>query len=295
MSRKSKIIAVVLMIVFCVSLCTISVWAVENASDYIDYTNDTATFEPVDPSVEDTTAPSYEEPEVTDPIYTEDTYPGDIGELDPTKDTTSYEETTDTYEDTSDYSDVTEDTTYYQSSTFSEYSYVGGGQTYTVPETTAPPAALYDVKEEVDGKELNSNDWKDIAQRLKDAGSADDDDGDDFGFIKNNNSTTDNGEWLLIGGILCLVLSAAGIAYIVVSTVKRKKSLAGHTASANGRFATATATASAGGRYRKDEYGDGFKASSSKKSNKSNKFDTADVRLPKSSQSRYKNSDKRYK
>ena len=46
--------------------------------------------------------------------------------------------------------------------------YVGGGQSYQPPQSTAPSAALYDTKDKkVDDKTLSSNDWGDIAAKLK--------------------------------------------------------------------------------------------------------------------------------
>ena len=285
MSRNSKLISIVLTLMLCMSMCVVSVWAVGEYGDseYTDITDEPVYTE--DPAPSDPTT-TYEPQDSTDPTYTEDTEPS----YDPT-DTTDYTEApSETDEYTTGYTYDTQDYTNYTT----ENSYVGGGQTYTVPETTAPSAALYDVKGEVDGKELNSNDWKDIALKLKNANSADDDD-DDFSFIKNNNSTADNGEWLLIGGIVCLILSAGGIGYIIYTAVKRKKELAaaGGKPSSNSRYAVAGASA---GRKGRDDYGDGFK-SSSKKNNRANdksKFDTADVSL-KPNQTRYKNGNRRYK
>lgn len=189
------------------------------------------------------------------------------------------------YSDSNDYSD---DSAYSDNYYYDEPSYLGGGQTYVEPENIAPSASLYDVNGSISDKTLNSGDWSDISERLKNASNSADD-GDDFAYIQNNDSTTDNGNWMLIVSILCFVLSAAGILYFIVLTVQTKKS---------GRFAVsansgrAVKSGSSGGDY----YGDGYRTSSAKRSNKSSKFDTADVTLPKSATSkRYKNNGRRYK
>lgn len=168
-----------------------------------------------------------------------------------------------------------------------ESSYLGGGQTYVEPESIAPSVSLYNSGGAVSEKTLSNNDWNDISERLKNASNSADG-GDDFGFIQNNNSLTDNGGWMLIASIVCFALSAAGILYFVVLTVNNKK---------NSKFATAAET----GRTSKSSsahnyYGDGYRTSSDKRSGRSSKFDTAEVSLPRNSQGkRYKNGGKRYK
>ena len=148
-------------------------------------------------------------------------------------------------EPTYSYSD-TDDKPYY-SNDGSEY--VGGGQsTYTVPETTAPPAQMYSVsRDTIDDKTLSKSDWNDISANLKNA-SLTDSDGDDFNFIKKNTSKSDNGHWMLYAGIVCLILSVAGIVYFIIATVKSR-----------GRYKFAPATGKT----------------------KKRKFDTADVELSK--------------
>ena len=150
-----------------------------------------------------------------------------------------YEEPTYSYDDKPYYSDCDD-------------VYVGGGQsTYTVPETTAPPAQMYSVsKDTIDDKTLSQSDWNDISANLKNA-SLTDSDGDDFNFIKKNTSKSDNGHWMLYAGIVCLILSVAGIVYFIIATVKSR-----------GRYKFAPATGKAG-------------------KTKKRKFDTADVELPK--------------
>ncbi|MCH5297751.1 MAG: hypothetical protein J1E85_08775 [Ruminococcus sp.] len=170
---------------------------------------------------------------------------------------------------------------------YGDYSYVGGGQTYIPPENIAPSASLYDSKGSINEKTLNNSDWNDIAERLKNTSNSDDD-GDDFAFIQKNNSNSDNGGWMLIASILCFAFSAAGIVYFIVLTVQNKKKCSFASATDNGRVSKSSAG--------RDYYGDGYKSNSRKSSNRYSKFDTAEVTLPKSTQGkRYKNDIRRYK
>lgn len=107
---------------------------------------------------------------------------------------------------------------------------------------------MYSVsKDTIDDKTLSQSDWNDISANLKNA-SLTDSDGDDFNFIKKNTSKSDNGHWMLYAGIVCLILSVAGIVYFIIATVKSR-----------GRYKFAPATGKT----------------------KKRKFDTADVELPK--------------
>ena len=206
---KRKIIALISVLALSFSVFAFSVSAVEGEESG----GEIIETEPV-PEPEPT---YYPEPEPTEP-YVEPTYS---------------------------YSD-TDDKPYY-SNDGSEY--VGGGQsTYTVPETTAPPAQMYSVsRDTIDDKTLSQSDWNDISANLKNA-SLTDSDGDDFNFIKKNTSKSDNGHWMLYAGIVCLILSVAGIVYFIIATVKSR-----------GRYKFAPATGKT----------------------KKRKFDTADVELPK--------------
>lgn len=191
----------------------------------------------------------------------------------------NYSDYNDGYSDQSGYEQVED---YY-----GDYSYVGGGQTYVPPENIAPSAALYDSNGSINEKTLNSSDWNDIAERLKNTSNSDDD-GDDFAFIQKNNSNSDNGDWMLIASMLCFAFSAAGIVYFIVLTVQNKKKCKFAPATDSGR----TSKSNAG----RDYYGDGYKSNSDKSSKRYSKFDTAEVTLPKSAQGkRYKNGGRRYK
>ena len=206
---KRKIIALISVLALSFSVFAFSVSAVEGEESGGEIIETEPAPEP---------EPTYEpEPEPTEP-YVEPTYS---------------------------YSD-TDDKPYYSDG---DDVYVGGGQsTYTVPETTAPPAQMYSVsRDTIDDKTLSQSDWNDISANLKNA-SLTDSDGDDFNFIKKNTSKSDNGHWMLYAGIVCLILSVAGIVYFIIATVKSR-----------GRYKFAPATGKA----------------------KKRKFDTADVELPK--------------
>ena len=135
--------------------------------------------------------------------------------------------------------------------------YVGGGQSYVPPKNIAPSAALYDTdSKKIDDKELSKNDWGDIASKLKNAGTVEDDGSGDFSFIQNNTAKEDNGHWIVIAGGVCLALSLAGFIYLIASAVARRK-----------KFKTETAGASQGETYAPNDYGDGFKSNDKPKSN----------------------------
>ena len=290
MKRTSKSVVALLLSALCLSVGSFSVFAVDLDGDgYDDETGQIiATDAPVytEPIIDTTpivtepidTTPVYTDPVVTDPIYTEPTT------FDPYYTLPSSE--IPTYSGVVDYTSGYEDYTYQQEPT---EKYIGGGQTYVEPLSTAPPAPLYNSREDIDDSELSDKDWKSIAAKfsISDDSNNGDSGSDDFSFIKNNDSKNDNGEWMLIVGIVCIVLSLAGIVYLIVSAVKRRKQLGGFS---NNKKQLAFA----GTDVRKvDDYDDGFGDTA-----KSSKFDTAEVKLPKGG-SRYKEdvpkTGKRYK
>lgn len=275
MSRSSKLITALLMIIFCFSLFTITAVAVgedgENSgvvSEVVIPTEAPPVY--TDPIVEPVYTDPIVEPVYTDPIYTEAPV-----------DEPSYVEPdveTPTYNYDNDYDDNSYDYDDYQS------SYVSDEQSGNY-ESSGSAAALYESDHKIDDTELSSNDWKDIAANLSDTSNLSSD-GDDFSFIQQNNDKGDNGHLILLGGIFCLLLSATGIIYLIASAVARRK-----------KFATGYSGNSSNGRYRSDDdYDDGYKSEKNEKKriDRSRKFDTADVKLPKSG-SHYKNGGKRYK
>ena len=162
--------------------------------------------------------------------------------------------------------------------------YVGGGQTYVPPVSTAPSAPLIKTQNNIDVNELSKNDWNDIKASLakanKNGGATD---GDDFSFIQKNTAKGDNGHLVLVLGITMLVLSVAGFTYLIVSAVRRRKQMAAPLA------AKAAAHSSANAHLRDNsDYNDGFKASPKN----ADKFDTA--KIPNASKAKSKGG-KRYK
>lgn len=281
MSRRNKLITALLSIVLCFSIFTVTAYAVDLDGDGIDddvvVTDPPAIVETDPPYVEPETEPPYVEPETEAPY------------VEPETEASYYEPEEPNYN--SDSSQI-----YYDSDNGGESSefYVGGGQSYVPPASTAPSAPLYESNRKIDDSVLSNSDWKDISASLKNAGQGNENDSDDFGFIKNNDSLSDNGEWMLYTGIACLALSAAGIAYVIISAVSKHKKLSGGVSGKQYAYAGA-----GNGRYRSSsDYDDGYKAEKveKKKVDKSRKFDTADVKLPNSSNgTHYKNGGKRYK
>lgn len=286
MNKKVKLVIALLTSAFCLSVCTYSAFAVDLDGDgYDDETGQLISTEsPYTDPIVDTipavtdpidTTPVVTDPVVTDPIYTESTT------LDPYY-TLPYTEvpTYPGYEQyTTEYIEYT-----YQSTT----QYIGGGQTYVEPVSTAPPAPLFDSRQDIDDSELSAKDWKSIAANLSNSDKTGNvADVDDFSFIKNNDSKNDNGEWMLIVGICCLVLSAVGIIYVITSTVNRRKQLGVFTNTDKQVDVTASDLRSS------DDYSDNFGVDSKTKNvsvDESSKFDTAEVKLPKGG-SRYKKDD----
>lgn len=294
MSRRNKLITALLSIVLCFSMFTFTAFAV--GEDSSTSSGEISGGEisggesqtPVDPeqSGEDPGTdtpepdPQPEQPVESDPNPSYSDPAPDPGYVDP-----GY-----SYEDNS------SSQIYYDSDNGGESSefYVGGGQSYVPPVSTAPSAPLYESNRKIDDSVLSNSDWKDISASLKNAGKGNENDSDDFGFIKNNDSLSDNGEWMLFTGIACLALSAAGIAYVIISAVSKRKKLSGGLSGKQYAYA-----GTGNGRYRSsNDYDDGYKDAKDekKKVDRSRKFDTADINLPKSSSgTRYKNGGKRYK
>ncbi|MGB4987051.1 MAG: hypothetical protein WBO65_06220, partial [Ruminococcus bromii] len=185
------------------------------------------------------------------------------------------------YDSSYDYNNNSYDNNYSSSQTYyySEPSYVGGGQSYVAPSNTAPSASLIKSDDNIDEKTLSSNDWSDIAKNLKNTDTSGSD-GDDFNFIKNNNSKGDNGHWMFYVSLVLLSLGVAGIAYFVISTVLNRKKRV----TVGGRSNAPKSKSAQPQRYSSnDDYADDY-SSSGRKSERRSKYDTAEIQLPKNSQ-----------
>lgn len=140
--------------------------------------------------------------------------------------------------------------------------YVGGGQSYVPPVSTAPPASLYETDKKIDVNELSKNDWGDIANMLKKSGSTESD-GDDFAFIQKNTNKGDNGHWIIIAGALCIALSITGFIYLIASNISRRKKIKAGNITRN----TPQPRSAQPGRAN-DDYNDGYGSSSAKQSSR---------------------------
>lgn len=281
MSKHFKLLTILLSVILCFSAFSLTALAVDADGDgYDDITGeyigggsgvsggDTPVY--TDPYVEPdpvNTDPYVEpDPAVTDPYV----------EPDPVATEPAYEEPGDSYSSSGNGNSGD----YYIGD---EPSYLGGGQSYVAPESTAPSVPLKNANENIDVNELSSNDWKDISANLKNASTQSD--GDDFSFIQKNNSSGDNGYLILISGVLLIVLSLAGITYFIASGASRRKKLA-----AAGAGGGRGGNYSGGNRYRaSDDYDDGYRVSrkeEKKKAKHSERYDTADIRLPKKNNSK---------
>lgn len=279
MNRHLKLITALLLAIFCFSIFTLTALAADLDGD--GYDDETGEYIGVvtSPIVEDpTVAP---DPVVTDSPYEEPTYEPAPVETDPVveiPETDPYYNQGDIYDNNDDYNDS-------QNSNL----YSDDDELY-IPVETTPKTDLYESDREIDDSELSNSDWADIKANLSNA-SGSDSGTDDFDFIQKNDSTSDNGGWMLIAGVVCLLLSVAGIIYVIASSVSNRKKTKGAYSSKQPAYAGSAHYRSA------NDYNDGYKKSSKedkKKLDRSRRYDTAEVKLPKSG-TRYKNGGKRYK
>ena len=276
MNKHLKLITALLSIILCISVFTLSASALDADGD--GYDDETGEYigvytEPV------YTEPIYTEPVYTEPVYTEPVYTEPVY-TEPAYDYTEpvYDYTEPVYDyddDYNDYDDAQSSDSYNDYDFDTEYDVDYSADSYVAPETSP----LYESDREIDDSELSKSDWDYIKANLNNADGSDDG-SDDFNFIKKNDSKGDNGDWMLIVGVVCILLSIAGITYVIASAVIRRKKTKG----------SAYASASASNpRYRSDDdYGDGYKSSKSekKKLDRSRKYDTADVVLPRNKNGR---------
>lgn len=150
----------------------------------------------------------------------------------------------------------------------SSYSSQSGNSNQS-PNANAP---LYDVDEEpIDDDTLKKRDWAGIAEQLQNAENDDEgDDADNFDFIQKNNSSFDNGGWILIAGIALEVIAVGIIVTLIILAVRRKKKLKNKRVDSPQRSSNSrsgTAQRAQGGNQKRQV-------------KKRSKYDTADVYLP---------------
>ena len=281
MKKHSKLCAIFLTALLSISAVSFSVSAV---GEEVDPGGDSSVIvDPVEPEPEPEPEPSPEpEPEPQpDPVYPDSSDSSSYVDPGYSSSDSSYDNNYN-YDSSYDYNSNDYDNNYSSSQTYyySEPSYVGGGQSYVAPSNTAPSASLIKSDNNIDEKTLSSSDWSDISKNLKNA-NASGSDGDDFNFIKNNNSKGDNGHWMLYVSIVLLALGVAGIAYFVISTVLNKKKRVAVGGRNNAPKSKSAQSAAKAQRYSSnDDYADDY-TSSNKKSERRSKYDTAEIRLPK--------------
>lgn len=299
MKRKSKLLALLLSLVLCFSVFTaVTVFATEN-----DEGVDTSASEPETAAPTPETASPTVAPETKAPTQPPTQKPTQAPTQAPTQKPTQAPAVTQAPETEAPETEAPETTaaptyeeteaTYNENNNnYNEEYYYETTEGYEERESNttdekAETAAVYDAEnDDVSKDTLKKGDWAKIAAQLKGANG---DNADDFAFIRNNDAGSgNNGEWMLILGIL---MEAAGIGIIVTMVVmnfKKKKALAGggtHGGQGGARSRSnskprpqRSASANEGGRH----------MSKSKRS----KFDTADVVIPKhakeSNPNRYK-------
>lgn len=281
MNKHTKLITALLTLIFSLSAFTLFSASV-SAEGNIDgggQGGDTPVIVDPEPVYTDpiTPEPVYTDPVVvyTDPVvvYTDPPYdPGNGGNSD------NGNTNTNNYSDGNNSNSSDNNSSVYYDSDGNEYSdqsevYVGGGQSYEPPVSTAPSAPLIKTEKDIDVNELSKNDWNDIKASLTKAQKGGADSGDDFSFIQKNTSKADNGHMFLVIGIAMVILSVAGFTYLIVSAVRRKNA-----APIKG---VKSAGGSAPSRYRDEsDYDDGYKKQVSSK--KASKFNTAKIPKAKS-------------
>jgi hypothetical protein len=280
-NKHTKLITALLTLIFSLSAFTLFSASV-SAEGNIDgggQGGDTPVIVDPEPVYTDpiTPEPVYTDPVVvyTDPVvvYTDPPYdPGNGGNSD------NGNTNTNNYSDGNNSNSSDNSSSVYYDSDGNEYSdqsevYVGGGQSYEPPVSTAPSAPLIKTEKDIDVNELSKNDWNDIKASLTKAQKGGADSGDDFSFIQKNTSKADNGHMFLVIGIAMVILSVAGFTYLIVSAVRRKNA-----APIKG---VKSAGGSAPSRYRDEsDYDDGYKKQVSSK--KASKFNTAKIPKAKS-------------
>ncbi|MBQ6387082.1 MAG: hypothetical protein IJH96_00485 [Ruminococcus sp.] len=251
MGKHTNVIAFILSAFFMFgAIGTISVYAEGEVEPYPGYS---------EPIFEPATDPVYtESPYEPEPVYTDPPYDPGSSSVDPAP----YNPGGDSSNNSSSWNDGGN---VYSSNSATEQVYGGVQQSSQISQNnniqnTTPSASLYNAQgKTINDKTLSSGDWSEIAANLKNADAKAGAGDGDFAFIQQNTSKEDNGSWIIIAGVACLVLSAAGFIYLIASAVMRRKNL---------RPASAAAFAGThDGGYRRagNDYDDGYRASSARR------------------------------
>lgn len=307
MKQKSKIIAIVLSFIICLSVFSITAFADEDDLPNNDVNSNVSQVDPdnnqPDDVPDDNNTP---QPDDNNGVVGDDNsnsdysdngnsdsnnsgdYNSDGGYTDyDSNDNNGYDDYDYSYENNNSYEDYNENDYNNSYDDNSDYGYNSDG--YQAPSEVD----LYKTDGNVDNPELSDSDWNSIALSLQNA--EDTDDGDDFNFIKKNNSSSDNGLWMLILGTVLVILSIAGIAYITITYLNKKRKFA-YTGGSGGYNSSAKRANSRSSYRAKNDYDDGFSSSKSKSKKlitRNRMDDTADIILPKNKNNR--NSRNRYR
>ncbi|SCX91501.1 hypothetical protein [Ruminococcus sp. YE282] len=283
MIKQHRLITALLTFIFCITAFSFTAYAVgENTGDQPSGGDDTSSI--IEP-------PTYAPPVESDPQSSQSDVSSDPPQYNP-----DYNNSSNYYSEPDYYSSNDYD---YNDNSQSSELYVGGGQTYDPPASTAASVPVYDVdSKKIDDSVLSSKDWKDIQASLNNAGDSNSGD-DDFSFIKNNDSKLNNGDWMLFLGIALIILSIAGISYVVIEIIKQRKGVTVGGFSHRkmpGRVKSRNAVAHRPQSNHNDAAYRSYQKAQEKELERSRKYNTAEVHVPKnSSGKRYKNGGRRYK
>ena len=283
MIKQHRLITALLTFIFCITAFSFTAYAVgENTGDQPSGGDDTSSI--IEP-------PTYAPPVESDPQSSQSDVSSDTPQDNP-----DYNNSSNYYSEPDYYSSNDYD---YNDNSQSSELYVGGGQTYDPPASTAASVPVYDVdSRKIDDSVLSSKDWKDIQASLNNAGDSNSGD-DDFSFIKNNDSKLNNGDWMLFLGIALIILSIAGISYVVIEIIKQRKGVTVGGFSHRkmpGRVKSRNAVAHRPQSNHNDAAYRSYQKAQEKELERSRKYNTAEVHVPKnSSGKRYKNGVRRYK
>ncbi|MEE0963186.1 MAG: hypothetical protein U0L73_03080 [Ruminococcus bromii] len=283
MIKQHRLITALLTFIFCITAFSFTAYAVgENTGDQPSGGDDTSSI--IEP-------PTYAPPVESDPQSSQSDVSSDTPQYNP-----DYNNSSNYYSEPDYYSSNDYD---YNDNSQSSELYVGGGQTYDPPASTAASVPVYDVdSKKIDDSVLSSKDWKDIQASLNNAGDSNSGD-DDFSFIKNNDSKLNNGDWMLFLGIALIILSIAGISYVVIEIIKQRKGVTVGGFSHRkmpGRVKSRNAVAHRPQSNHNDAAYRSYQKAQEKELERSRKYNTAEVHVPKnSSGKRYKNGGRRYK
>lgn len=276
MKNQIKLFSVALIVMFCISLCTFNVFATPEEDVIADTAPSTTAPVAVTTAATTaaTTAPTTAPAQVETVPTTAATVPQTTA---PTSSPSTTAATTPTQVSTT--APTTVSTYYEKPETYPVDSYEENGDDSIL---TQQQAELYDTDgTRVDTDTLDDSDWAEIKKRLQNAGN-DSSNAGDFAFIKDNDSSGDNGLWILITGIALIVAGVAVIGLMIFFSVKKKNNLK----KGKGRKQPPS-------RNRPNGTRSGGKRTSpaeKRQINRRSKYDTAEVYVPKRTPSRGRSS-----